>query len=349
LQSAGEENRIGYFGEQRDKESDYFAMCFRLYDPEIGRFLAIDPLLDIQPSQTPYHYCFNNPTSFTDPTGLYPKKEKGDKVQSWAKQFVRMQDSEAYVEQFMAAPRVNANSDEIDFLSALYRDRADRDFHEMIDRCYGSGGSGGGGSSSGRIGVTVGENGEISINGTSLQAAWDNLPQELKDKVKEELDKYQQKIKEMKSEKKAFEMIIEIHCNDDMTKFGYIIKKLEDQSYETIAENHGYVSNVEDPNFQRIAGGYENANVDYMHIHFHPTGLLIDEHGWLLNNNMYIGKEPPSGSIDFRDDHDGPSDVDRQNATGYRYYYELSKSSSGYRIWGYDRQKNYPLSNPWGR
>ena len=81
LQSAGEENRIGYFGEQRDKESDYFAMGFRLYDPEIGRFLAIDPLLDVQPSQTPYHYCFNNPTSFTDPTGLYPEKEKVDKVQ----------------------------------------------------------------------------------------------------------------------------------------------------------------------------------------------------------------------------------------------------------------------------
>ncbi|HPO64308.1 MAG TPA: hypothetical protein PK762_14610, partial [Candidatus Kapabacteria bacterium] len=32
LQEAGEENRIGYFGEQRDKESDYFAMGFRLYD-----------------------------------------------------------------------------------------------------------------------------------------------------------------------------------------------------------------------------------------------------------------------------------------------------------------------------
>jgi len=47
LQSAGEENRIGFFGEQRDKESDYFAMGFRFYDPEIGRFLAIDPLLDI--------------------------------------------------------------------------------------------------------------------------------------------------------------------------------------------------------------------------------------------------------------------------------------------------------------
>jgi len=80
LQNASEENRIGYFGEQRDKESDYLAMGFRLYDPEIGRFLAIDPLLDVQPSQTPYHYCFNNPTSFTDPTGLYPEKEKGDKV-----------------------------------------------------------------------------------------------------------------------------------------------------------------------------------------------------------------------------------------------------------------------------
>lgn len=253
--------------------------------------------------------------------------------------------------QQLSAPRVIALIDEIDFLSALYRDRADRDFHEMIDRCYGSGGSGGGGSSSGRIGVTVGENGEISINGTPLQAAWDNLPQELKDKVKEELDKYQQKIKEMKSEKKAFEIVIYINCNDDMTKFDYLIRKLEDQEYTTIAGNGGYITNenIRDPNVPDIVVGDGTCNVPYMKIHFHPTGLLISDKGWLLNNNMYICKEPPSGSIDFRDDHDGPSDVDRQNATGYRYYYELSKSSSGYRIWGYDRQKNYPLSNPWGR
>ncbi len=96
LQNAGEENRIGYFGEQRDKESDYFAMGFRLYDPEIGRFLAIDALLDIQPSQTPYHYCFNNPTSFTDPTGLYPKKEKGDKVQDMEDALVYYAEQQAW-------------------------------------------------------------------------------------------------------------------------------------------------------------------------------------------------------------------------------------------------------------
>ena len=86
-----------------------------------------------------------------------------------------------------------------------------------------------------------------------------------------------------------------------------------------------------------------------MQIHFHPTGLLIDEHGMLLNNNMYIGKDGPARSIDFRYDIDGPSDVDIQNATRFRYHYELSKSSFGYKIWGYNNVGEKELSNPWGR
>jgi len=90
---------------KKDKESDYFAMGFRLYDPEIGRFLAIDPLLDMQPSQTPYHYCFNNPTSFTDPTGLYPEKEKGDKVLEVVPARFRREYSESLLEQQLAMPR----------------------------------------------------------------------------------------------------------------------------------------------------------------------------------------------------------------------------------------------------
>ena len=44
-----------------------------MYDAGIGRFGAIDPLADDkQESWNPYHYVFNNPTRFTDPTGLRP-------------------------------------------------------------------------------------------------------------------------------------------------------------------------------------------------------------------------------------------------------------------------------------
>jgi len=56
-------------------------MGARIYDPEIGRFLSVDPLLDFFPNQTPYSYAYNNPLSFKDPSGLAPEKEKGGRNQ----------------------------------------------------------------------------------------------------------------------------------------------------------------------------------------------------------------------------------------------------------------------------
>ncbi|OGU58035.1 MAG: hypothetical protein A2X64_00435 [Ignavibacteria bacterium GWF2_33_9] len=53
----------------------------RRYDPEIGRFLSVDPLLEAFPNQSPYSYSFNNPLSYRDPSGLAPEKEKGGKNQ----------------------------------------------------------------------------------------------------------------------------------------------------------------------------------------------------------------------------------------------------------------------------
>ncbi|MBP7509775.1 MAG: RHS repeat-associated core domain-containing protein [Prolixibacteraceae bacterium] len=169
LQTAGEENRIGYFGEQRDKESDYFAMGFRLYDPEIGRFLAIDPLLDIQPSQTPYHYCFNNPTSFTDPTGLYPEKEKGDKVQAMEiNYFVNeqiyhslMNNKISYEENWEMARRQ---------WRGLFYLISDKNYYKRMN---GDGG-GGGGSSSGRTGTNQSGNGLYNYLPPFIQKLIDN-------------------------------------------------------------------------------------------------------------------------------------------------------------------------------
>lgn len=44
----------------------------RDYDPQIGRFLQIDPLTDEQPIVSPYQYAFNDPIANTDKTGLSP-------------------------------------------------------------------------------------------------------------------------------------------------------------------------------------------------------------------------------------------------------------------------------------
>jgi hypothetical protein len=42
----------------------------RNYDPSIGRWMNVDPLAEVQPDKTPYHFCSNNPINRTDPTGM---------------------------------------------------------------------------------------------------------------------------------------------------------------------------------------------------------------------------------------------------------------------------------------
>ncbi|WP_424964138.1 RHS repeat-associated core domain-containing protein [Ekhidna sp.] len=45
----------------------------RTYDATIGRFYNVDPLADMMQEWTPYHYNYNNPLLFIDPSGLLPK------------------------------------------------------------------------------------------------------------------------------------------------------------------------------------------------------------------------------------------------------------------------------------
>lgn len=52
------------------QETGMYAMDFRHYMPDIGRFIGMDRLSDIMPDWTPYRFSFNNPVYFSDPTGL---------------------------------------------------------------------------------------------------------------------------------------------------------------------------------------------------------------------------------------------------------------------------------------
>lgn len=70
--TANPDDLYKFTGHERDDEAslnlDY--MMARNYDPVIGRFLQIDPLSDQFPGWAPYHYVYNNPLNFTDPSGM---------------------------------------------------------------------------------------------------------------------------------------------------------------------------------------------------------------------------------------------------------------------------------------
>ena len=70
--------KIGVIGKERDEENSYFLLGARQYDPTTGRFLSVDPMWEYFQNYNPYHYCYNNPVSFKDPTGLAPESKKGN-------------------------------------------------------------------------------------------------------------------------------------------------------------------------------------------------------------------------------------------------------------------------------
>ncbi len=60
-----------YTGKPLDKEAglDLYYYGARYYDPELGRFWAIDPAASKYPGLSPYAYCANNPLKNVDPDG----------------------------------------------------------------------------------------------------------------------------------------------------------------------------------------------------------------------------------------------------------------------------------------
>lgn len=53
-------------------DPDLYTMPYRQYDPVIGRFNAVDPLGEKFTTLSVYHFGFNNPVSFSDPSGAAP-------------------------------------------------------------------------------------------------------------------------------------------------------------------------------------------------------------------------------------------------------------------------------------
>nr|WP_240124430.1 RHS repeat-associated core domain-containing protein [Streptomyces sp. MUM 136J] len=64
----------GFLGKTRDATTGLTRIGAREYDPTIGQFLSVDPLLDTSDAQSinGYSYSDNNPVTYSDPTGLCP-------------------------------------------------------------------------------------------------------------------------------------------------------------------------------------------------------------------------------------------------------------------------------------
>ena len=58
-----------FTGHERDAELGLDYMLARNYDPEIGRFLSVDPLYVLYPNLSPYMYVGGNPLAYIDPDG----------------------------------------------------------------------------------------------------------------------------------------------------------------------------------------------------------------------------------------------------------------------------------------
>src|SRR5690606_9505952 len=73
FRTSGNDYDRGYTGHEQLDDSGLIHMNGRIYDPELGRFLSPDPVVQIpEYSQNfnRYSYCLNNPLNATDPSGF---------------------------------------------------------------------------------------------------------------------------------------------------------------------------------------------------------------------------------------------------------------------------------------
>ncbi|WP_372472558.1 RHS repeat-associated core domain-containing protein [Capnocytophaga sp. ARDL2] len=62
--------RYKYNSKEIDQATGMYYYGARYYDPRLSIFVSVDPLAEVQPDKTPYHFVSNNPITRVDPTGM---------------------------------------------------------------------------------------------------------------------------------------------------------------------------------------------------------------------------------------------------------------------------------------
>jgi RHS repeat-associated protein len=63
-------------GSESNTNTGWYETLFRDYDPVLGRFVQIDPLAAKYDNWSPYHYAFNDPVFWNDPSGAGGDEKK---------------------------------------------------------------------------------------------------------------------------------------------------------------------------------------------------------------------------------------------------------------------------------
>ncbi len=80
--------RYGFNGKEKDKDLNSLTAYdygFRIYNPGIGKFLSVDPLINDYPMLTPYQFASNNPIEGVDLDGLEYTSSKSPYISPYIK------------------------------------------------------------------------------------------------------------------------------------------------------------------------------------------------------------------------------------------------------------------------